>query len=693
MEKSDFIKASKTLQGSQDLGNQLFCALLRAVGVEARLVCSLQPLPWTLTQQKAMTPQKVKTPKPRIYATYENDHSTTSSTPIRRLGQSRTSSALINSSLHKSKTKKRIRKLEYPIFWVEVLNQAYQKWLPIDVTVTGTIDKPAKLEPPAVYDYNAMSYVIAFDEDQTARDVTRRYVKLYYAKTWKLRVETLEDGQKWFKRAMKSFQHGPEKSRDQIEDSELLRKEAQEGLPTNIEDFKDHHHYALERHLKRTEVIWPKKEIGKINTTKALTAKMESIYRRANVQIVQSADKWYRAGRDIKAREQPVKHVTSRNKSEDAEDAMTPLYMYSQTENYVPPPVIKGKVPKNLYGNIDLYIPSMVPLGGIHVRHSFAKKAAQIAGIDFAEAVTGFKFKGRHGTAIIQGIVVAEEYATTIEAIINGLQELTRQEEEDIKSLESLRMWRRFLLGLQIAQRIGLSVEDDAFQDELENAENKDEGRYETGGFVPDDAADMASAQPTAHLFSIDKEFVEKVELPAKSVERAMKIVPSETILSKRKALHDDEDEVYDPGQAVTIHSTTNSKHPSKEAPDHILALINPTETKSVDNYRRTASPINDNNLEKRGNTPEMVEQNVLPNDAAADISQDQQVEIQTDMDHLNEEIDHGGGFVVDKDEPDTKMSVMVNETKSPEHESSDDKQSLLSHDPDDDDADPDWLG
>ena len=44
-DKDDFIEAAKSLEGSRDVGAQLFCALLRSVGVQARLVCSLQPLP------------------------------------------------------------------------------------------------------------------------------------------------------------------------------------------------------------------------------------------------------------------------------------------------------------------------------------------------------------------------------------------------------------------------------------------------------------------------------------------------------------------------------------------------------------------------------------------------------------------------------------------------------------------------
>lgn len=47
----DFIDTSKKLEGSRDLGAQLFCALIRSFGVTARLVCSLQPLPFSFAQK------------------------------------------------------------------------------------------------------------------------------------------------------------------------------------------------------------------------------------------------------------------------------------------------------------------------------------------------------------------------------------------------------------------------------------------------------------------------------------------------------------------------------------------------------------------------------------------------------------------------------------------------------------------
>ena len=55
--KSDFQDAATKLKGSRDIGAQMFCALLRTAGVEARLVCSLQPLPFTMAM-KGTTSQK-----------------------------------------------------------------------------------------------------------------------------------------------------------------------------------------------------------------------------------------------------------------------------------------------------------------------------------------------------------------------------------------------------------------------------------------------------------------------------------------------------------------------------------------------------------------------------------------------------------------------------------------------------------
>lgn len=48
---ADFRDAAHQLDGSRDVGAQLYCAMLRSAGIDARLVCSLQPLPFQPSQK------------------------------------------------------------------------------------------------------------------------------------------------------------------------------------------------------------------------------------------------------------------------------------------------------------------------------------------------------------------------------------------------------------------------------------------------------------------------------------------------------------------------------------------------------------------------------------------------------------------------------------------------------------------
>ena len=199
----------------------------------------------------------------------------------------------------------------------------------------------------------------------------------------------------------------------------------------------------------------------------------------------------------------------------DGDNAGTALYAPHQTSLYVAPPVSNGKIPKNVYGNLDIYVPSMVPPGGIHISNPETSRAARILGIDYADAVTGFSFTGRHGTAITNGAVVASEYQEAVGEIIQAFEDERVQAEEERRSLEALKMWKRFMVGLRIRERIeGYDIEgerDIARKSDMEEAE--DEDKDEAGGFLPDREADepaqpTATAMPTCNLsgFSNDDE-------------------------------------------------------------------------------------------------------------------------------------------------------------------------------------------
>ena len=209
----------------------------------------------------------------------------------------------IITKLIKTEQRKSKRESKYPIYWVEAFNEAVQKWVPVDPLVTKTIAKPSKFEPPAGEQENGMSYVIAFEDDGSVRDVSKRYVKAYNAKTRRGRVEITNGGERWWQRVTRMYRSSHSMDRDQVEDAELAAKEAAEPMPRNVQDFKDHPYYALERHLRRHEVIHPKREVGKLGAGRASsTSQLEPIFRRRDVHMVKSADKWYRLGREIKVR-------------------------------------------------------------------------------------------------------------------------------------------------------------------------------------------------------------------------------------------------------------------------------------------------------------------------------------------------------------------------------------------------------
>ncbi|KAF5670573.1 xeroderma pigmentosum group c complementing factor [Fusarium heterosporum] len=493
LDREDFREAAKKLQGSRDVGAQLYCALLRGAGVRARLVCSLQPL--ACTSGAPSMPKPKQKPKKGLTKAEKNEKvlatlakyqemasagygsPTGASSARRRLGHPNATAYNFTPTISPPKpqpvfeTRKRIKESLYPVYWVEVLDVGHQKWQPVDAVVTHTFWKPKALEPPITDKENFLSYVIAFEADGTAKDVTRRYAKAYTAKTRRSRVETVsEGGDAWWRRVMKLYGRRRRTDLDQIEDNELVGIEAREPMPRNVQDFKDHPVFALERHLRRNEVLVPG---ATPSGTVAAGSRgpLEKIYRRRDVRVARSADKWYRLGREVKPLEIPVKWLPKKIKPKNPldddydqdvqDDAGTPVYTEDQTELYEPSPVRNGIVPKNKFGNIDVYVPSMVPKGGIHIIHEHAARAAFLAGVDYAPALTGFSFKGRHGTAVLNGIVIAKENEEGVRTIIESLGGLEQELEDERRRHRAFKAWRKFLMALRIREQIWSGVDPD----------------------------------------------------------------------------------------------------------------------------------------------------------------------------------------------------------------------------------------
>ena len=129
-------------------------------------------------------------------------------------------------------------------------------------------------------------------------------------------------------------------------------------MPETMSGFKNHPLYALERHLRRDEVVHPLVELGKFRG--------EPVYPRANVLSLKTAENWMRQGRKVREGCQPMKWVkqnavtVNRRRALEmalaerdhlpvagagegppgGQDVMQGLYAESQTELYIPDPVV-----------------------------------------------------------------------------------------------------------------------------------------------------------------------------------------------------------------------------------------------------------------------------------------------------------------------------------------------------------------
>ena len=144
------------------------------------------------------------------------------------------------------------------------------------------------------------------------------------------------------------------------------------------------------------------------------------------------------------------------------EKVLQGLYSLDQTDWIIPPPIENGIIPKNQFGNIDLYVDSMLPEGAVHIPRRNTVKICKKLGIDYAEAVTGFEFGHRMAVPVITGVVIAEEH---LEAVVEEWEkdEAERERKEDEKRTKAaIGMWRKFLMGLRIVERVREEYGDNA---------------------------------------------------------------------------------------------------------------------------------------------------------------------------------------------------------------------------------------
>ena len=145
--------------------------------------------------------------------------------------------------------------------------------------------------------------------------------------------------------------------------------------------YRNHPTYVLERQLRREEALKPTaKPVRTFLSGKGDKAREEVVYNRSDIYICRTVENWYKEGKVIKPGETPMKQVKARpmtlNRRREHEMAMAEnddqpimegLYAAHQVELFRPPPIENGVIPKNAYGNIDLFVDSMLPEGAVYL--------------------------------------------------------------------------------------------------------------------------------------------------------------------------------------------------------------------------------------------------------------------------------------------------------------------------------------
>ncbi|NXO32251.1 XPC protein, partial [Cisticola juncidis] len=228
-------------------------------------------------------------------------------------------------------------------------------------------------------------------------------------------------------------------------------------LPTAIGEYKNHPLYALKRHLLKYQAIYPESAaiLG--------YCRGEAVYSRDCIHTLHSRDTWLKQARVVRIGEVPYKMVRGFSNrarkarlAEPANRDQKDLALFGrwQTEEYQPPIAVDGKVPRNEYGNVYLFLPSMLPVGCVQLKLPNLNRVARKLNIDCAQAVTGFDFHGGYSHAVTDGYVVCEEYKEVLVAAWENEQAEIEKKEKEKREKRALGNWKLLTKGLLIRERL-----------------------------------------------------------------------------------------------------------------------------------------------------------------------------------------------------------------------------------------------
>lgn len=464
-----FISMAKKFKHNRDTGAQIFTALLRSLGFQARLVFSLPLLP---------TNRHVKI-QPKL------DHE----------------------KLQRNKD----FDLLYPYFWTEVINPIdeseiflienicffeetkrlvrLKRFTGSNITKENLSEYYTDIYFPIQNQFNQMSmhYIVAMDNDNLILDVSARYMSdISYR--WFNRLDLRTD---FGKEAMlfqsmlrylnvrNTYQSTNNKELDTLRNIALLNY----NIPSNFSSMKRNPNVVTVSTLRYNEVIEPNmKPIGKVKIDKKFLK--EPVFFKNSILVGKSEQQWKFLGRSIRndqinypikitkaLKRQTIlkKRVFNANILNDTHELNDiKLYAFKQTSPYIKPSVTKLpsgflQLPRNEYGNIEIYKPFMVPekctwltlsnIENILFDYQVGKLVLPFTDkVEYVSVVSGFNFTSKPGQAIPikRGVLVLEQQAVLAKKIwLYGKMKRYEIEFRDNR-LRALGNWNEILKRLKI---------------------------------------------------------------------------------------------------------------------------------------------------------------------------------------------------------------------------------------------------
>ncbi|KAG6465266.1 hypothetical protein O3G_MSEX015037 [Manduca sexta] len=327
--------------------------------------------------------------------------------------------------------------------WCEIFVEELEQWICVDI-IAGKIHDSGFLYNRSTH---PVCYVVGWDNNNYLKDLTRRYVPHWNTVTRKLRAE-----QPWWNKSLQPWL-GPKTARDREEDEFLDKQQLDAPLPKSIAEYKNHPLYALKRHLLKFEAIYPP-EAASLGFVRG-----EPVYARDCVYVCRSRDTWLKEAKVVRLGEKPYKVVKARPKWDKSSNKLItdkPLEVFGpwQVQDYEPPVAENGIVPRNAYGNVELFKQCMLPKGTVHIKLPGLNKVARKLNIDCAPAMTGFEFNGGWSHPVYDGFVVCKEFEEVITEAWVADQEEQEKREREKTDARVYGNWKKLIKGLLIRERI-----------------------------------------------------------------------------------------------------------------------------------------------------------------------------------------------------------------------------------------------